>query len=112
MLGSVYFDFLMKTLTWDGATIEMEKRRRNEYNSTGSYEDEPSSIQEISRRALHILDAEYEAADLNSIVQNCTGLEADQRIELTGVLHRHRKLFDGTLGSFIGKEESLEIKRT
>ena len=107
----VIIDFLTKTMTWDWATIEMDNVRRKEYNNTGSYDEEPSSAREVCRHTLWILDSMYNADDLTKIIQNCTDMDTNQRIELMAVLQKHRKLFDGTMGIFKGKELSLEVKK-
>eukprot|EP00956_Cyclotella_meneghiniana_P016093 scaffold25194_cov46-Cyclotella_meneghiniana.AAC.2 len=61
--------------------------------------DEPDSTKELTKRAVQILDAKYEKADLPDIVENqCQHLDAHQRKLLLDLLLEFEDLFDGTLG--------------
>jgi hypothetical protein len=61
--------------------------------------DEPDSTKELTNRAVKILDAKYEKADLPEIVETqCRHLDAHQRKELLDLLLEFEDLFDGTLG--------------
>ena len=60
--------------------------------------NEPKSTEELTDRAIKILDAKYEKADLPSIVENnCLHLSLQQRTELLNLLMEVEELFDGTL---------------
>ena len=60
--------------------------------------DEPQSTQELTDRAVKILDAKYEKADLPEIVETqCQHLDTHQRKELLKLLTEFEDLFDGTL---------------
>ena len=51
------------------------------------HEDEPDSTKELTNRAVTILDAKYEKADLPEIVETqCRHLDAHQRKELLDLL--------------------------
>ena len=52
-------------------TSKMEKA----WTVNNSMADEPHSMQEVTKQVVHILDAKYEKADLQSVVSaNCTHL--------------------------------------
>jgi hypothetical protein len=60
---------------------------------------EPTSTQEETQRVVHILDAKYEKADLQSVVStNCTHLSLPDQNKLLELLIEFEDLFDGTLG--------------
>ena len=60
---------------------------------------------------MKILDANYEKADLPSIVENnCLHLSLQQRTELLNLLMEFEKLFDRTLGEWDTDPVSLELK--
>ena len=67
---------------------------------------EPKSTAEATHRAVEILDASYEKADLPSIVNECCKhLTIDQRNKLLQLLLTYEVLFDGTLE--IGRQSPL-----
>ncbi len=58
-------------------------------------------MQEATKWAVHILDAEYEKADLQSVISaNCTHLSLRDQNKLLELLTEYEKLFDGTLGDW------------
>eukprot|EP00804_Cyclotella_cryptica_P021312 CCRYP_001568-RA/>CCRYP_001568-RA protein AED:0.37 eAED:0.39 QI:0/0/0/1/0/0/2/0/394 len=72
---------------------------------------EPSSTQEATQRVVHILDAKYEKADLQSVVStNCTHLSLQDQNKLLELLTEFEELFDGTLGDWNTEPVSLELK--
>jgi len=73
----------------------------------------PSSTQEATHQVVHILDAKYEKADLQSVVStNCNHLSRHDQNKLLELLTEYEELFDGTLGLGDGKTEpiSFELK--
>ena len=73
----VVIDFEKKVLTWDGTDVEMPQRKNvtvQELCTLLAESVEPKSTKTISRRAIHILDAEYKKANLEAIVQEHTQL--------------------------------------
>jgi hypothetical protein len=62
---------------------------------------EPISTKDATNCAIRILDAKYNKADLQSIVNNnCKHLSADQQDKLLQLLMKYESLFDGTLGDW------------
>ncbi len=62
---------------------------------------EPHSTHEATKRIVHILDAKYEKADLQSVVSaSCTHLSLQDQNKLLELLTEFEELFDGTLGDW------------
>jgi hypothetical protein len=62
---------------------------------------EPHSTEEATQRAVHILDAKYEKADDQSVVDNnCPHLSLQDQNKLLELLRKYKDLFDGTLGDW------------
>ena len=57
-----------------------------------------------------ILDAKYEKADLDKVVQDCTHLSPLEKQQLLALLKRYEFLFDGTLGKWTTDPVDLELK--
>ena len=57
-----------------------------------------------------ILDAKYRPTNLDEVVANCTHLTKEQQEELYYLLKRHESLFDGTLGTWKGKDYDIELR--
>ena len=72
---------------------------------------EPISTKDATNCAVRIVDAKYDKADLQSIVNNnCKHLSADQRNKLLQLLIKFESLFDGTLGDWRTKPVSFQLK--
>ena len=72
---------------------------------------EPQSMHEATQRVVHILDAKYEKADLQSVVSaNCTHLSLLDQNKLLELLTEFEELFDGTLGDWNTEPVSFELK--
>ncbi len=72
---------------------------------------ELQSTQEATQWVVHILDAKYEKADLQSIVStNCTHLSLQDQNLLLELLTEFGELFDGTLDDWNTENMSLELK--
>ncbi len=56
---------------------------------------EPLSMQEATQRVVHILDAKFEKADLQSVVSaNCTHLRLQNQNKLLELLTEFEQCFD------------------
>ena len=72
---------------------------------------EPESTLVATNRVVHILDANYEKADLQSVVRdNCKHLALHEQNKLLDLLTEYEDLFDGTLGDWKTEPVSLELK--
>ncbi len=61
--------------------------------------DESKSVTDASDRVRRVLDAKYEAADLDNVIAMQRGMDLndEQRQALRSLLGRYKSLFDGTL---------------
>ena len=58
----------------------------------------------------HILDAKYEAVNLQEIASNCSHLNKDEQHSLYKLLNKYNSLFDGSLGTWTGDPYNIELK--
>jgi len=107
----VIMNFKELKLTVDEITLPMldlkdfqSKQARSQFYA----DSEPLSTQDDLKRAVKILDANYEKANLKEVVNdNCSHLDDRQRHMLLELLENHEELFDGTLGDFQTLNRSL-----
>ncbi len=72
---------------------------------------EPVSTRSDTKRVIEILDAKYDKADLQAIVQdNCSHLHPSHREKLLSLLLKDEMLFDGTLGNWNRPPVSIKLK--
>ena len=71
---------------------------------------EPISTELATQRVVHILDANYQKADLPAVVKTCTHLSQNEQNELLELLNEFEDLFDGTLGDWNTEPVSFELK--
>jgi hypothetical protein len=116
-LGTV-LDFQRKEITIDEIILPMRdinslttSKMEKVWAVNNSMAHEPHSTQEATQRVVHILDAKYEKADLQSVVSvNCTHLSLQDQNKLMEVLTEFEELFDGRLGDWNTKPVSFELK--
>jgi hypothetical protein len=85
----------------------------NEHNINKFFEQcyESTSMNEITKRTMDILDAIYEKADLINVVSKCTYLNKKEQNILLQLLIKYEDLFDGTLGTWNGPEVDIKLKK-
>ncbi len=72
---------------------------------------EPQSKHKLTKQVVHILDAKYEKADIQSVVStNCTHQSLLDQNKLLELLTELEERFDGTLGDWNTKPVSFELK--
>ena len=62
------------------------------------------------RSMTDILDAKYQKANLEKIVEKADHLTKPERESLFKLLKKYEELFDGTLGHFTGKPYNIKMK--
>ena len=88
-------------------TSKMEKA----WTVNNSMAHKPHSTQEATKQVVHMLDAKYLKADLQSVVSaNCTHLSRQDQNKFLDLLTEHVELFDGTLGDWNTEPVSFELK--
>ena len=112
----IVLDFRTKQVTIDEIILPMRdinslttSKLESTWAVNNSMVQEPHSMQEVTQRVVHILDAKYEKADLQSVVSaNCTHLSLQDQNKLLELLTEYEELFDGTLGDWNTKPVSFE----
>ena len=118
-LGTV-LDFRTNTITVDESILPMRNidnlSQKSKIEKAWSLNNsvmvhEPESTLGATNRVVHILDANYEKADLQSVVRdNCKDLALHEQNKLLDLLTEYEDLFDCTLGDWKTEPVSLEIK--
>jgi hypothetical protein len=72
--------------------------------------EEGKSMDDATSRMKKIIEAKYEAANLDQIVQNCDNLTTTEKNQLLKVLQKFESLFDGTLGHWKDEPYNIELK--
>ena len=113
----IILDFKSKMITIDDVKLPMrhinnlQKPQNRHQIYTNSQYLEPPITQGATKRAVEILDAKYEKADLPAVVkQNCSRLTSADQIQLLHLLQKYEQLFDGTLGDWKTTPVKLELK--
>ena len=101
----VILDFESKTITIDQCKLNMVSNTsfmdQKSINLQFKEYFEPTSTREATKRAISILDAVYEKANLPEVIhEECSHLTPLQQSKLLGLLKRYKTLFDGTLGDW------------
>ncbi len=112
-------DFKNKDITLDEIELPMQsitelptsRKVALKLNNALASNKELRSTDEATQRAVRILDASYEKADLQKIVKDhCKHLSPANQQELLELLLNYEELFDGTLGDWNTTPVSFELK--
>ena len=71
--------------------------------------EDPVTTQ-TSNRLKRILDAKYDAADLDEVCREQEHLSQEEQRKLHTLLNKYAPLFDGTLGTWRGSMVDLKLK--
>ncbi len=81
------------------------------FKLNSNFAQEPASTHNATKRIVEIFDAEYDKADLPSIVKNnCVHLSTSHQNLLLALILKFEELFDGTLGDWKLLPVSFELK--
>ncbi len=102
----VILDFQTKEITIDEIILAMRdvnsltmSKMERAWTVNNSMAHKQQSTHKATKQVVHILDAKYEKADLQSVVgTNCTHLSLQDQNKLLALLTGYEELFDGTLG--------------
>ena len=75
------------------------------------YIAEDKNLSDLSDRIKRILDANYEPADLDKVIQEQTKLSESEKAKLKELLEWYEELFDGMLGKWTGSQVELQLKK-
>lgn len=104
----IKFDFADNTLEWDNVVIPM-KDGDAPFEETFNVQ-EPDSIISSTDKLKGILEAKYEKADLQEIIDDVPHLTPSQRKVLYNTLNEYRTLFDGSLGKWKMGAYKIELR--
>ena len=83
----------------------------NAWAVSNSMTCKPSSMQDATQQVVHILDAKYEKADLQSAAStNCTHLSLPNQNKSPELLTEYEELFDEILGDWKTESVSFELR--
>ena len=99
--------FSTGSVEWDGASMPFKNVDDSE--SESFFIQESNAVDDSVNRIKGILDAKYEAADLDAIADQADYLTQEQREMLRILLKRHATLFDGSLGKWQGEDLDIEL---
>ena len=114
ILGRDLLEFLGINIRFSDLTVEWEEQELpfKVYDATpmdGYHVEDPDPVRDATRRVKKILDAKYEAADLEKICSAQSHLKIEQQQKLLTLLNKYAELFDGKLGVWKGTTVDLEL---
>ena len=106
----IILNFQDSTIQWEYAVSPMRSTdKQTTYNIQAAIEDS-KPLQEATSRMKQILEAKYEPANLNEVVDACKHLHTNERQALHKLLSKYKGLFDGTLGHWKDELYHIELK--
>ena len=106
----IKLDFETRLSTWDRAEVPM--RPKHFTPEQAFHVQDPDIVASDMERIKKILDAKYEAADLNQVVTEITYLNPQEKEQLLQLLKKYETLFNGTLGKWKSKPYDIELRAT
>jgi hypothetical protein len=107
LLQALKINFEHETIYWEEAFIPMKSIDSNKQEM---FIQDSKAVEDETQRIRKILEAKYEAADLDEIVKSCINLTKVEQKNLLTVLKKHASLFNGTLGKWQGEKLDIEFK--
>ena len=104
----IVIDVARDLCIWDRAELPM--KNRDATSKEAFYINEPDSVTSDIDCIKKILDAKYEPANLDEVVDGITYLNPTEKTKLHRLLRKHENLFDGTLRKWVGKPYEIELK--
>ena len=104
----ININFKNMTLEWEDHAIEMKSVDATEQTSFAIADS--AAVEGASSRLKKILDAKYEAANLDEIVATFDHLTIAEKADLLKILKKYSTLFDGTLGNWRDNPYEIELK--
>ena len=98
-----------KTIKWDDQEIN-QRPRDVTISEVMQMSQDPPAIAAETKRISDILDAKYEPANLDNVVQDIPNLKTDQRKEIFTLLKKYESLFNGQLGRWKGPPHTIHLK--
>ena len=93
---------------WGGIKVSMVPRGFWQKDTMRGFQHFENN--KILKNEIHLLDANYQRANLNEVAENQTQLTEVQRGMLFELLTKHENLFQGKLGAWKGPLINIEVK--
>lgn len=104
-------DVVVRMKPWKiGPNKDLKDLSIVEINTMMAQTTEPESTRNLTKRMEKILDAKYEKANIDDVVNKANALNAEQKQKLKQLLMEFEELFDGTLGRWNTTPASAELK--
>ena len=97
-----------KAIEWDGISIPMKGQEASRKDS--NHVEDSEKVIQSTERIKKILDAKYEPADLDKVVESHTHLTEEEQKPLRALLEKYKTLFDGTLGTWRNEQYNIELR--
>ena len=104
----IIFNFENKTIIWQEVSISMKPPNFTAKEFFAIKESCP--VRNTTKRIKQILGAEYKKMNLKSIIMSLNYLKDKHQNSLLELLQKYEKMFDGTLGKYIGSNYMIELK--
>ena len=104
----ITLNFKDNTVTWDDSMIHMRSQLSNA--ASAYFIRDSKELEDSTTRVKQILDAKYEKADLNAMVDNSAHVTNNEKSTLIMLLRKYEPLFDNTLGKWTGDPYHIELK--
>ena len=101
--------FSEQTVEWGHVSIPFKDADATSADAYHIHEDDHMS--DATDRLKRILDAKYEAADLDDVITAQDQLNDSEKSQLNKLLRRYEGLFDGTLGQWTGSKVHLVLNK-
>ena len=98
------------TIAWGENSTPMKNSDTKATEPTCFAIEDSVRVQDSLSRIKKILDAKYEPANLNEVVEECSHLESNERHQLYELLHKYEDLFDRTLGKWKCEDYKIDLK--
>jgi hypothetical protein len=101
------------TVTWDTDTIPMKDRDTCTLSSVEALievymsANQSQTLTDEYSQTTKTLDTKYKLAGLDDVIKTCENLHVEEQHQLKILLQKHEHLFDGTLGEFNMKYQTI-----
>ena len=104
----ISLDFNQESIIWDELHVPMKNLEESPLENF--LIQDSKLVKQATNRIKNILDAKYEPANLNDVVNEATHLNQKEKDMLYMLLTKHKSLFDGSLGNWTGEDYQIELK--
>ena len=103
-------DHARNIVTWDSLTISMAVVTQKQSSITTSFTCNHSTTEIYSNNSTTILHAKYEKFPPQEVVNKCMHLAMNNKVALLQLLSKFPRLFSGSLGRYVHKNFSIQLK--